>query len=162
VSRVPDCGEHCVWWRESPDRRAFIARSVLASVAALLSQACGDGQIGGLAPEGEAPPPVGGTLVVTLADFPALGAVGGIARVDEGTASPIAVARLGTSSYAAFSMICPHAGYRPIGIVTGGFKCPNHGAEFAADGSWTGGQRTRDLRSYTVAHDAGAGTLTIS
>jgi Rieske Fe-S protein len=45
--------------------------------------------------------------------------------------------------------------------VSGGFRCPNHGALFANDGNWTGGQRTRDLQSYPTTYNSGAGTLTI-
>ncbi len=146
-----------------PTRREFVSSAVLASVAAFLG-ACGDGNIGGVTGPGggSAPPPPGGSLLVTLADFTALASDGGIARVDGATSVPIAVTRVDASTYLAFSMICPHAGYRPIGITAGGFECPNHGARFAADGGWVGGQRTRDLRQYTVSHDAVAGTLTIT
>lgn len=138
-------------------RRAFLSQSAMLVAGSLLAASCGDGQIGGvLGP--------GGTngLVVTLADFPALGAVGGSARVDDGGSRPVAVTRTGPSSFAAMSMVCPHAGYRPIQIAPPGFKCPNHGAEFAPDGAWVGGQNTRDLPRFTVVFDAGAGTLTIS
>jgi Rieske Fe-S protein len=124
--------------------------------------ACGDGEIGGPAGPTVAPPIDGGPFTIAIADFPPLANVGGIARVDGGSATPIAVARLGASSFVAMSMICPHAGYRPISIVPGGFICPNHGAEFETDGQWSGGQPTRDLVLYVVDYDAGAGTLTIS
>lgn len=144
-----------------PARRRFVAQGLLASVGLLVATACGDGVIGGPAGPSFAPaldPP----LLVNLADFPALGAVGGIARVDAGSATPVAVSRLGAAEYRAFSMICPHASYRPISIVTSGFVCPNHGARFGADGDWTGGQGTTSLLEYAVVLNAGAGTLTIS
>lgn len=143
-----------------PSRRQFIAQSTLAAIAAMLATGCGDGDIGGVV--GSAPPPVIEQPVgIRIADYPALQQVGGIARVDAGTSSPIAVSRLGQSSFAALSMVCPHAGYQPISIVSGGFRCPNHGAQFAPDGSWTGGQRTRALQSYPTSYDASSGTLTI-
>ncbi len=146
-------------------RRDFVSTTLLASVGAFLA-ACGDGNIGGVTGTGggggNPPPPSGGPLVVTLSDFPALATDGGIARVDGNTSRPIAVARISAASYLAFSMICPHAGFRPISIVGDGFVCPNHGAEFAANGDWRGGQSTRDLAQYTVLHDQGLGTLTIS
>lgn len=154
-------------------RRRFVATTLAASVSAFLL-ACGDGNIGGVTGDGGSggavnpPPPAGGggggasPLSIVLADFPALAVDGGIARVDGGTSVPIAVARVNAATYLAFSMICPHAGYRPIDITPAGFECPNHGARFAASGAWTGGQRTRDLATYAVALDAGAGTLTIS
>lgn len=164
-----DCRAGCALRRTDgpadPSRRQFVSAAVLASVGAFLA-ACGDGNIGGVTGDGGAggtppPPPGGGGLVVTLADFPALATVGGIARVDGGGSVPIAVTRVAAQTYLAFSMICPHAGYRPIDITGSGFECPNHGARFAADGNWIGGQRTGDLNQYAVVYNAGAGTLTI-
>jgi nitrite reductase/ring-hydroxylating ferredoxin subunit len=82
--------------------------------------------------------------------------------VDGGGSRPVAVTRTGAETFVAMSMVCPHAGYRPIQIAPPGFKCPNHGAEFESDGTWVGGQRTRDLTRFAVVYDAAAGTLTIS
>lgn len=142
-----------------PSRRQFVAQATLAAVAALLTSACGDGEIGGGGVT--APPVLAEGFTIRIADFPALQQVGGIARVDGGSQNPLAVSRLGPTSFVALSMTCPHAGYRPINIAASGFRCPNHGAVFAADGSWTGGQRTRDLQSYPTVYNAGAGTLAI-
>jgi Rieske Fe-S protein len=142
-------------------RRDFLSSAALALLASSLASACGDGQIGGVT--GPVNPPGGpGGLLVRLADFPALATVGGIARVDGGSSNPVAAVRLGPSSFAALSMICPHAGFRPIQITSPGFRCPNHGAEFAPAGDWVGGQRTSDLPRFNVAYDAAAGTLTIT
>lgn len=142
-------------------RRSFVERAIAASVVLGLG-ACGDGIIGGLTGPSTAPPIPGGSLVIALADFPALADVGGTARVDGGLSTPIAVSRVATDSFLAFSMICPHAGYRPISILADGFYCPNHGAQFEADGDWRGGQRTRDLVRYDVLYDELLETLTIS
>ncbi len=139
------------------DRRAFLSQSAMLVAGSLLAASCGDGQIGGvLGPGGTA------GFTVTLADFPALSAVGGTARVDDGGSRPVAVTRTGPTSFLAMSMVCPHAGYRPIQIAPPGFKCPNHGAEFAPDGTWVGSQKTRDLPRFSVVFDEGAGTLTIT
>lgn len=149
-------------------RRAFLERSALAALGSMLLQACGDGQIGGplnLAGGDGTPPPVPGGptgLVVELADFPELATVGGTARVDGNTDTPIGVSRMGPTSFIAVSMICPHAGFSPIDIRPTGYRCPNHGAVFADDGSWLSGQRTFDLERYTVVYDAVAETLTIT
>lgn len=164
-----DCTNDCALVRArdaaDPSRRRFVTGALLASVGAFLA-ACGDGNIGGVSGPVDSgttpPPPTGGPLVITLAGFAALGANGGIARVDANTSRPIAVTRVNAGTYLAFSMVCPHAGFKPIDIVAGGFECPNHGAQFSANGDWTGGQRTTDLRQYTVVFNAGAGTLTIS
>lgn len=149
-------------------RRDFVERGALAAVSALLLTACGDGEIGGPlsggGPGGSRPPLPGGagSLVVALASFPELATVGGTARVDGDTDTPIAVSRTGPSNFVAVSMICTHAGFRPIDIRPVGFRCPNHGAVFADDGAWVAGQPTVDLQRYNVIYDAGAGTLTIS
>ena len=146
-----------------PSRRQFIAQTVLAAVASVLGTpllgGCGDGEIGGVGP----PPPtvVDQQFTIRIADFPALQQVGGVARIDGTTSQPVAVSRLGPNTFVALSMICPHAGYKPIAITNTGFRCPNHNALFAKDGNWTGGQRTRDLQSYPVTYNAGAGTLLI-
>jgi nitrite reductase/ring-hydroxylating ferredoxin subunit len=147
-----------------PSRREFIARSTLAAVVTLLSS-CGDGEIGGIDPdnpEPPAPPPLNEPFTIRIADFPALQTVGGIARVDRGGSAPIALARIAQSTFAALSMVCPHAGYKPISIISGGFRCPNHGARFDSSGHWIGGQRTRDLQSYPTTYNAGTGTVSIS
>ncbi|HEY0779534.1 MAG TPA: hypothetical protein VGD56_16320 [Gemmatirosa sp.] len=55
----------------------------------------------------------------------------------------------------------PRARSRSVNIVSSGFYCPNHGAEFNATGTWTGGQRTSNLTSYPTSYDPATGTLTI-
>jgi Rieske Fe-S protein len=140
-------------------RRAFVERSALAALSTVLLSSCGDGQIGGVfAPDG------GGTvrLVVNLADFPELATIGGTARVDNGSSVPIGVSRTGPSTFVAVSMICTHAAFRPIDVRPVGYRCPNHGALFADDGTWAGGQPTSDLPRYVATLDAGTNTLTIT
>jgi Rieske Fe-S protein len=135
------------------DRRTFLARTALAGVAAFLS-ACATG--------GDATAPAfTGPLTVTPADFTALAAVGGIARVDGGQGSPVAVVRVSDTQYAAFSLVCPHQ-RATVNISGAGFRCPQHGARFASDGSWTGGQSTSNLRSLSAAYDPARGELTIT
>jgi Rieske Fe-S protein len=133
------------------DRRAFLSVATLAAVAAVL-ESCGipTAPVGG----------TGGTIVVKVADFPALAATGGVARVDNG-GSPTALVRSGASSFAAFSMVCTHQG-TTINITSTGFLCPNHSARFGKDGLWEGGQFTSALVSFPVAFDGAAGTVTIA
>lgn len=143
-----------------PSRREFLQHSLLGAVAAALTAGCGDGQIGGAGPT--APTVIDQQIGIRVADYPALGAVGGIAIVDASAANPIAVARTGPSSFVALSLICPHAGYKPLTVTSGtGFRCPNHGATFDHTGKWTGGQRTRNLQSYPTTYTAASGMLTI-
>ena len=86
--------------------------------------------------------------------------MGGIARVDTPDGYPIAVVRTGAQQYAAFSLVCPHQGVT-VNISGSGFLCPGHGARFAGDGSWVGGQHTSNLRSLATTYNAASGELTI-
>jgi len=144
------------------DRRDFVTRSLLTAVASFLATnsliACGNGIIGadGLT----APPTLGNGTTITLSNYPALANVGGIASIGQVGGTPIAVARTATNTFVALSMICTHQG-TTLDIVSGGFHCPNHGATFATDGHWTGGQQTTNLVSYPVTYDSTAGTLQI-
>ena len=140
------------------DRRQFVAGGALAAMSAILATACGGaggatgpGNIGGS----------GNQLVVNIANFPALANVGGIARVDAGHGTPVAAVRATSTTFLAFSLICPHFGCT-VGIASGSFACPCHGARFASDGHWIGGQPTGNLNPLTAAYDATAGTITIT
>jgi Rieske Fe-S protein len=95
-----------------------------------------------------------------VANFVPLRTDGGIARVDAGSGTPIAVVRVSASSYRAFSLVCPHAG-TTVNVEANGFRCPNHGATFAANGNVTGGPAPTGLTELTATYNATAGTLTI-
>ena len=135
------------------NRREFLTASSALAIAAVLS-ACGDGIGGG------ATGPSNVNATVTLANYAALSSVGGIAVISE-AGTPIAVVRIATSQYRAFSLICPHQG-TTVAISGTGFRCPNHGATFNANGVWSGGQRTNGLFEFTVAINTTTGTLTIT
>lgn len=137
-------------------RREFVGAAALTALA-LLQAACGDGQIGGTGPDGTS----GGTLVVTLSRFAALSAVGGVARVDGGRGTPVALVRTGASSFTALSLVCTHQG-STVNITGTGFLCPNHGARFSSAGVWQGGQVTSNLHSLPASFDAGTGTVSIT
>ncbi len=141
-------------------RRDFIAQSTLAAVAAVLTAACGTGaDILAVRNRAGAGTLSAGSISLKASDYPALAQVGGIARADT-TAGPIALVRTGASSFAAFSMVCPHQG-TTININGAGFLCPNHGAQFSASGQWLGGQPTSNLVSFPVTYDATTDLLTI-
>ena len=106
-----------------------------------------------------APASVNATLKV--ADYPALAHVGGIALTSVNGA-PLALVRTGASTFIALSRSCPHQGTTVNTDSSGGFTCPRHRARFDRNGTWLGGQQTTNMRSYAVAYDATAGTLTIS
>jgi len=104
-------------------------------------------------------------LVVTLAAWPALANVGGVAgSVGNVNGGPVAVSRVSATSFAAFSMRCPHAG-TTINVVNGiSFRCPNHGALFNSGGQLlpNSPQRTDNLSRLTVVYTPGATSLSVS
>jgi len=136
------------------DRRAFLEGGVRAAVLAALASACGSLDL--------TAPTLDKEIVVKLADYPALAQVGGVARID-GANIPLAVARLKDADFAALSLVCPHAGTTVAWQDAADmFVCPLHGARFAIDGQWIGGQPTSGLVDYPTTYDAGAGTLRIT
>jgi cytochrome b6-f complex iron-sulfur subunit len=134
-------------------RRQFISASVLAAAAVALA-ACSASSSSN---DFTGPTNVG--LTLKLSDYATLASVGGVALVTA-SGSPIAVVRTGASTFVALSRICPHQG-STVNLVSNGFLCPNHGASFTLNGTWTGGQRTSNMRSYTTTYDSVAGTITI-
>jgi Rieske Fe-S protein len=103
-------------------------------------------------------------LQVTISAWPALANVGGVAgSVGNVNGGPVAVVRLSATSFAAFSMRCPHAG-TTINVVNGAsFRCPNHGALFNGAGVWQSSpQRAENLTPLTVIYTPGAATLTVT
>lgn len=142
-------------------RRDFVSQATLAAVAVALS-GCGGGSDGGTTapPFVPRPPVLPAPLVITLAGFPALANVGGVARVSSQPA--IALART-SGGLVGFSLECTHAGTLVDLRQNSTFKCPNHGAEFAFDGTWTGGeQQTSSLFRVTVTPDATGATVAIT
>lgn len=132
------------------DRRQFLTISAYAAAAAALA-ACAAGS------DSTAPTSLSATLNVS--DFAALATVGGVATTNlNGT--PIAIVRTGASTFITLSRVCPHQG-STVNATSTGFKCPNHGATFDKNGTWTGGQRTSSMHAYATSYDAATGVLTI-
>jgi Rieske Fe-S protein len=151
VTGCAHCGE-----QSGTTRREFITAAAASAVAALLVTACGGSASDSTGVVNTGPV----SLSVQVSSYPALANVGGIARVDSG-GSPVAAVRTGASTFAAFSLICPHFGCT-VGINGSAFLCPCHGARFASSGAWTGGQRTSNLTSLGTSYDATTDVLTIS
>lgn len=134
------------------DRRGFLTQSMLAA-AALALAACGTDGITG----SSSPTTVGASI--KLSDYSSLSTVGGVALVTL-KGAPLAIVRTGTDTFIALSRTCPHEGAL-VASTSNGFSCPRHGATFSKTGTWTGGQRTSSMRSYTATYDATAGTITV-
>ena len=139
-----DCDGGC-------SRRDFLEQGAIAAIGALLA-ACG-----GRIDFGVTDPTGTGTATIRLADYPALATVGGIAII---SGSPMAAVRIDATTYAVFSLICPHAG-TTVRQNGNGFRCPNHGAMWNTSGTWIGGQRTSGLARLNVTLDETAGVLTV-
>lgn len=129
---------------------------MLAVVAAL------DGCSSLTAPGGSFSGAYGGPFTVTLANFGALAAAGGVARVDGGSGAPTALYRSGSATFIALSMICPHQGFAPIDITSSGFTCPAHGSQFSKSGAVLGGPAPSRLATYSTTYDAAAGTVVVN
>jgi len=101
-------------------------------------------------------------FTINIGDYPPLLNVGGIAVLPTNLTQgkPIAVSRTGTNTFVALSLVCPHRGFT-VEAVSGAFYCPGHGAQFAANGAWTGGQQTSNLSAYPVQYDSASAALTI-
>ena len=161
IKDVHDCAGCALAGGASVSRREFVSQAMLAAVAAVLA-GCGGGADGGsTGPVYVAKPPALSTpLTITLANFPALATVGSAARVS--SQPPIALART-AQGLVGYSLECTHAGTTVE--LQGNFtlRCPNHGAEFAYDGTWTGGtQQTSSLFRVTVTPDATGDTVAIT
>ncbi|MEQ1693002.1 MAG: Rieske 2Fe-2S domain-containing protein, partial [Gemmatimonas sp.] len=104
-------------------------------------------------------------LAVTISAWPALANVGGVAgSVGTLNFSSVAVVRIGATSFAAFSMTCPHAG-TTIQVQNGqSFRCPNHGALWNANGVLlpNSPQRTSSLNALRVTYTPGDAVLYVS
>lgn len=138
------------------DRRGFLASASVLSLGALMTAACGDGVIAGPAfiPEFPADP-----FAFDPRSVPALQQIGGRVVVTSGVTSPILLERMSATQYRGLSLVCPHRG-TIVDVTSSGFVCPNHGARFALDGAWAGGQDTGSLAPVAVRSNAD-GTLTI-
>jgi Rieske Fe-S protein len=136
---IRTCGG-CAVASAALSRRDFVSQATLAAVAVALTACGGGGSEGGpTSPPFVAKPPALQTpLVITLANFPALATVGGVARVS--SQPPIALARTATG-LVGFSLECTHAGTTVDIRSNFTLKCPNHGAEFSFEGNWTGGEQ---------------------
>lgn len=130
-------------------RRSFVANSAALAAAAAFFTACGDAGITG---------PVG-IKEIKVGEFAGLATVGTMVLVD----GVRAVKRTGTTTFAAFSRVCPHAG-ETVDLSGSGFLCvspPGHGSRFDNNGTLTLGPANRDLTKLATTYDPTTDLLTI-
>ena len=137
------------------DRREFLSRATLASVAAILAACSGGGLTGTEVTPGPS------SITVKLSDFPSLSTIGGIAAVGTVLLSPVAIVRTGQSSYLALSRVCTHQSC-VINVGSTSFSCPCHGSRFDSQGNVTNGPANRPLGRLAAALSADGTSLTVS
>lgn len=118
-----------------------VATAACAACAATAS-GCGDTQ----------DPSLTSDVTISLADYPALAAVGGLASIPRsvsGYGFDIFVRNEGEGVYRALSSYCSHEGCS-VNPAGSGFRCPCHGATFGSDGERTGGPAPRGLIQFST------------
>jgi Rieske Fe-S protein len=144
----------------SPDRRAFVicaAQTIVGitvvGCCAALAEACSGGPTSG-----------GGSTTPITVDVSAL-AANGQTLVTQSAGpdnAPLLVVRQSATTFAAFSMVCTHAGC-VINPPNGGIMlCPCHGAEFDVNGRVVRGPAGTPLQQYTASYNATANTVTVT
>lgn len=139
------------------NRREFLAGTGGVALAAALA-ACGDGVISGVQGGTIVPPPATDRVIVKVADFPGLAAVGTLVKVS----AFFAAKRTGQATFEAFNMSCTHEGCL-TDIVNGQrFDCPCHGSRFDNTGAVVNAPATRPLAKLPTAYNATTDELTIN
>jgi Rieske Fe-S protein len=137
------------------NRRDFLARSALVAAAFVVSDGCGDGQIGPTAVA------LGSGATIRLSDFPGLANIGTLVDVGHERA----VMRTSATTFLALSKICTHQGCE-TDVTNNRFECPCHLSVFASDGTVVRGPNTGEhiapLPKLNITVDQAAGTLTIA
>lgn len=152
------CEGQCAGAGTNAGRREFVTRTGLAAVSGLLLGSCG--ALVDLFKPGDSTQLSSGPLTINVADYPALATVGGIALL-RNVPAPMAAVRTSETAIVVLTRTCPHQG-STVGLSGTGFRCPNHGALFDANGTNVGGFKTGALGRYNATFDAATGVLTIS
>jgi len=99
-----------------------------------------------------------GQVVVTVAKVPALGKVGGVVNLGTVKGAPVAIVRTGARTYKALNLSCTHQGTTVLRSGTQ-WKCPSHGSQFNADGTFIAGPAGRSLNTAKAAFESGKLTV---
>ncbi len=91
-----------------------------------------------------------GKIVIPFKDFPELGQIGGVIKVEvPGLLRVVYLRKLADDQFVALSGICTHQGCL-IAANRFGFKCPCHGSAYTADGAVSSGPASEDLQKFDL------------
>lgn len=141
-------------------RRQFLRGAAASGAAAGAAALPGCAPDLGPAPTLDAPAPVDGKIVLSLAAVPALAREGGAVIVRAPGAPQVLLARTPGGGFAATSAICTHQGC-PLGVDGGEIVCPCHLSRFAFDGTVTHPPARSGLLVFEASEDLAAGTVTV-
>lgn len=144
---------------QSPAQPPCSRRDAVAALGSLvLLAACGNGEVGTVAPAddgiriGAAEVVIDLTRVAALQRSPAALVLG---------AQQLIVLRLASADYRAFSNVCTHSGCGIFLFERDRMICQCHGSEFAADGLNVAGPAPTPLRRFPATLENGERTLRI-
>lgn len=141
------------------NRRAFLAKTVLASAAAALSAGCGNGVFGPPLPSHAAGSVPTGKLTITVSRFPELATVDTLVQVDLERA--VVRTQATPPAFAALSLICTHQGCDAAVASATLIECPCHGSQFGSDGHVVRGPAQLPLAQIATSYDPQTDELTI-
>lgn len=136
------------------NRRQFLSTAATAS-AGLLTIACGDGVVSGIAPE--IIPLPSGPITITVGDHPGLATNGTLVVIMDS----IGVKRTGAATFEAMSLLCTHQGCRVTITSNTQLDCPCHFSRFDGDGAVVRGPAQDPLPRFTTSYDSATDILTI-
>ncbi|MEY3430591.1 MAG: hypothetical protein RLZZ79_117 [Actinomycetota bacterium] len=92
-----------------------------------------------------------GKVEIAISSNPALRKVGGVVQFQDGSGADIALVRTSKAAngFRAVNLSCTHEGVK-VNLIGGKWKCPEHRAEFALNGSVKVGPAKTNLRTVPV------------
>jgi len=99
-----------------------------------------------------------GKLSIRVKDIPKVVGVGSSVQIGKVKGQPVALFRTGPSTFAAFSLLCPHQGVT-LTQDESGWVCQAHGSKFEKDGALNFGPATTDLPAVPVRVSRGVITI---
>ena len=145
--------------QNSISRRSFLGGTALVVLPALCG-GCTSNSVAVI----ELPAVADNAIVIPLADFPDLAAVGGsVVGKAAGRAGPIVIAHVEDGKFAALDATCTHmqctVSYNPLALA---MDCPCHDSSYELDGRVIGGPAPRPLKVFVASSDGTTLTITLA